>query len=41
MDIINQTKNALSAYGNTEQVVIPLIARIQFLDFPGFPPARE
>jgi hypothetical protein len=33
--------NGFVFLGNTESVVIPASAGIQFLDFPGFPPARE
>jgi hypothetical protein len=32
---------AFFVQGNTEQVVIPAEAGIQFVEFPGFPPARE
>jgi hypothetical protein len=27
--------------GETESAVIPLLTGIQYLEFPGFPPARE
>jgi hypothetical protein len=37
----NPEQIVIPAKAGIQFVVIPLITRIQFPDFPGFPPARE